>query len=594
MAELLRIFKGHSDLVLSVAFSSDGKYILSGSDDKTLKLWDIETGREIRTFKGHLNYVRAVAFDPDGKYAISGSFDDTVRLWNVSTGREIRTFRGHSRWVTSVTFSPDGKFIISGSLDNTARLWDVESGLEIAQLIGFANGEWITITPEGYYNSSLKGHKSLNIRRGNKVYGINQFYDVFYRPDIVAHKLMGQDISELITVSIDEAIKNPPPIVEFISVPKNTASPKVKLKYRVKSTGGGIGEVRVFHNGKLIKSDGYYRSAKKTWLEKITLAQLNSRAIYNQLRSIAVIGKPFSILSKNKGQIFEGNIEIETVPNENTVSIAAFNAENTVQSALETATFQSTVKARDPHLYILTVGIDRYTDTQMNLKYAAKDAKDMATKLFVQAATLFKVWNIHHEIMLDQDVKKSKVMSKVNELAEKIKIGDSFILFFAGHGVLVRDQYYLITHDYNGKLGDYCMINSNEIVEMSKRIKALSQLFIFDTCYAGGVDYIISSLYDARMSVLAKKMGLHIYAAANSVQEALDGFNGNGLFSHVLLTALNNNKTADENEDKNVSVVELGKYSKIKTIELAKKIGHSQTPLIINFGKDNLVYRLRQ
>lgn len=137
------------------------------------------------------------------------------------------------------------------------------------------------------------------------------------------------------------------------------------------------------------------------------------------------------------------------------------------------------------------------------------------------------------------------------------------------------------------------MISSNEIVEMSKKIKSLSQLFIFDTCHAGGMDAIVSGLYDARMAVLAKKMGLHIYASASSVEEAMDGYQGNGLFSHTLLEGLNNNRQADRNKDGKVSLVELGDYAKAKTVDISKGLGHVQTPFIINFGKDSSLYGLK-
>ena len=167
------------------------------------------------------------------------------------------------------------------------------------------------------------------------------------------------------------------------------------------------------------------------------------------------------------------------------------------------------------------------------------------------------------------------------------------MLFIAGHGVLLQNQYYILTSDYDGAINQSAMISSNEIVEMSKKIKSLSQLFIFDTCHAGGVDTIISGLYDARMSVLAKKMGLHIYASANSLQQALDGYQGNGLFTYTLLDGLNNKIEADKNKDNAISLIELGDYSKQTTTEISKKLGHAQTPLIINFGKDNAVYNLR-
>jgi uncharacterized caspase-like protein len=174
-----------------------------------------------------------------------------------------------------------------------------------------------------------------------------------------------------------------------------------------------------------------------------------------------------------------------------------------------------------------------------------------------------------------------------------IKPQVSFILFVAGHGVLLQNQYYMLTHDFDGRVSDDSMISSNEIVEMSKKIKSLSQLFIFDTCHAGGVDTIVSGLYDARMSVLAKKMGLHIYASASDKQSAMDGYKGNGLFTYTLLDGLSNKKEADKNNDSMISLVELGGYAKQTTAEISKRIGHAQTPLIINFGKDSPIYHLK-
>nr|VFK54837.1 MAG: WD40 repeat [Candidatus Kentron sp. TUN]VFK59935.1 MAG: WD40 repeat [Candidatus Kentron sp. TUN] len=134
--EMIRTFKGHSEVIWSVTFSPDGRRLLSGSRDKTLKLWDVASGREIRTFKGHSAGVLSVAFSPDGRRALSGSYDETLKLWDVASGRELRTFKGHSNTVHSVAFSPDGQSILSGSDDKTLKLWDVASGKAIRTFEG--------------------------------------------------------------------------------------------------------------------------------------------------------------------------------------------------------------------------------------------------------------------------------------------------------------------------------------------------------------------------------------------------------------------------------------------------------------------------
>jgi hypothetical protein len=117
--------QGHEGSVRSAAFSPDGKMIVSGSYDKTVRLWDIEGNPIGQPFLGHEDYINSVAFSPDGKLIVSGSNDKTVRLWDIEGNSIGQPFRGHESSVFSVVFSPDGKLIVSGSDDKTVRLWDI-------------------------------------------------------------------------------------------------------------------------------------------------------------------------------------------------------------------------------------------------------------------------------------------------------------------------------------------------------------------------------------------------------------------------------------------------------------------------------------
>jgi WD40 repeat protein len=114
--------------VLSVAFSPDGRQVLSGSSDGTMRLWSVSRGKELRRFGGQMGLVQSVAFSPDGRFVLSGEYtlpgENTImRLWEVESGLEMARFTGHKKLIWSVAFSPNGRFGLSGSADQTLRLW---------------------------------------------------------------------------------------------------------------------------------------------------------------------------------------------------------------------------------------------------------------------------------------------------------------------------------------------------------------------------------------------------------------------------------------------------------------------------------------
>jgi WD40 repeat protein len=124
---MLQIFKDHGGKIGSVSFSPDGKRVLTGSSDRTARLWDLN-GKIVHIFKGHKDEILSVAFSPDGKTILTGSADSTARLWDPS-GKTLKIFKGHTGSVTKVAFSPDGNTILTGSYDQTARLWDLHGNL---------------------------------------------------------------------------------------------------------------------------------------------------------------------------------------------------------------------------------------------------------------------------------------------------------------------------------------------------------------------------------------------------------------------------------------------------------------------------------
>jgi len=146
-------FKGHEKVILSLAFSPNGKLLASGSEDQTINIWDVKSGKVLQTLKEHKGPVQTLAFSPDGKTLASGSVDQTLILWDVKTGKMLDSpLTEHTDTIWSIAFSPDGKLLASGSRDKTLIFWDVAKRKPLGKPLpqaGFLRS--VTFSPDGKY-----------------------------------------------------------------------------------------------------------------------------------------------------------------------------------------------------------------------------------------------------------------------------------------------------------------------------------------------------------------------------------------------------------------------------------------------------------
>jgi COMPASS component SWD3 len=169
---LVNTLTGHSESINSLAISPDGQLLVSGSEDTTIKLWDIERGECLATLERHEAGVKSVAISPDGQLLVSGSADNTIKLWQLCDRTSdpicpdpIYTLTGHTDWVKCLAISPDGQILASGSQDKTIKLWDLETG----ELKSTLAGHWgevnsIAMTPDGQTLISGGGSRDETIQ----------------------------------------------------------------------------------------------------------------------------------------------------------------------------------------------------------------------------------------------------------------------------------------------------------------------------------------------------------------------------------------------------------------------------------------------
>jgi WD40 repeat protein len=175
----LIIYHGHTAGVQAVAWSPDGNRIVSGSNDKTVQVWDALTGTQVALYRGHTNFVNTVAWSPDGKTIVSGSADGTVRVWDVATSKQMYVYRGHQASVNSVMWSPDSQRIASGASDKTVQILDATSGNRLYTYRGHTDVvSSVSWSPDGKHIASGSWDKTVQVwdsLTGNVLYTYNGY-----------------------------------------------------------------------------------------------------------------------------------------------------------------------------------------------------------------------------------------------------------------------------------------------------------------------------------------------------------------------------------------------------------------------------------
>ena len=549
--------------VRAVALSSNGRLAASGGDDGVLTLWDTSTGAVRRELEFVDSGYWSLAFSPDSSTILTGRRDGLAQLIDVATGQETCRLMGHTGQVGSAVFSPDGRFVATTSLDGTSRIWDVAQCRELASLVIFSDNTWAVLDRDGRFDASNGGDvHGLHWVAGSEPISLSQLKSRFYDPGLLS-KLTGNSTEPLLEVSRSGAVELFPE-VRVADDPVGAST----LKLQVTDRGGGIGKVRVRVNGKEIIADA--RGSKP-----------NPGAATAELA-----------------------VDLEDAPivagRSNTVEIVAWNADGYLSSrGLRLVwTPPGNEVTRHPEVFAIVGGISDYASPALRLRFAAKDARDMATAVALGAKKLFGAEKVHLTLLSTSEHGGAIPPTKANfakafAVARKAKPGDILIVYLAGHGVALSgeaDSYaYLTAEARTLELTDPAVrvqtaITSEELTEWTKRIPALKQVMVLDTCAAGAAaaklveKRAISGSQVRAIERLKDRTGFHVLmgSAADAVSYEATQY-GQGILTYALLQGM---KGAALRESEFVDVSQLFQYAADQVPQLARNVGGIQKPLI--------------
>ena len=562
----LRTLVGHSKWVTSVSFAPGGKLLASASDDRTIKLWDTASGREVRTLGGFSDRVSSVTFSPDGRTVAAGAHDGVVKLWEVATGNEIRTLEGHADLVASVAFSPDGQRLVTASWSSTVRIWNVASGKEKVSFVAFTDGSSLAITPEGYYDaSSEKAEENLNVRVGSRVFAIASYRDKFYRPDLLKLSLAGTSLSELGFANIGSV--KVAPIAEFVDLPPSISQPKLTVTLRITDSGGGIGQVRLFLNGTAVVQDSASAPSASLRGGPVT-------------RTYAV-------------QLADGP---------NVLQAEAYNAENSMHSSSATAAIAANLPpATRANLHAVVVGIQEFKNANYNLAYPVKDARLFAETLSKYSAPLFDKIDVKLLVTTAQTTRDALIQA-LKEMQAIARPDDLFVFYVASHGVADDGEYFLITSNVGSASTEHLKsdaVSKEELTALVANIPATKKLMVIDTCHADALGTALQTGLLTRgldevtaLKILSRAVGTTVLAASTSTQQALEGYEGHGLFTYVVAEGLMGKGDVDQSGF--VSTLGLAHYIDNQVPDLAQRqFNHPQYPTTAISGQEFPLTKVR-
>ncbi|MDR0409957.1 MAG: WD40 repeat domain-containing protein [Spirochaetaceae bacterium] len=560
----------HRGPVNSVAYSRDGRLIISASGDETAKILEADMGKELLTFGGHINGVLSAAFSPDGKRALSGDENYVVKEWDAKTGREIRTLGVFPGDVYTVSYSPEGGRMLAGSGGGIIRLWTAD-GREEAMFSRYADGEWVCVSPAGFYNSSPAGAENIMVRisgeEGERLYNLERFRSSLYR-GVEGWGDPGGGLPYEGFLA-GKSIFSPPELAisgswEWGSIVERSA----QLEFSVSHKNVPIDSVRVLLNGRLIAS--------------------NDNSAFSSSRQLSKSAREIAIDNGARSRVY--NFPVTLNAGGNLIEAYASNRYSESRDSVEFVLADAPSKERRqlPDLWVFSIGVGTYLSPSIpNLARAHFDAGDVMNVFRRQQGKLYRRVN---SVLVSDGASVLPTWKNINarlNYFKQMSPQDTAVFFIAGRGFTGADgEFYFLPRDAVYKEGGD--VDLSKAISQSKLFSMLDlpcqkiillDLYSVDELEGGGglppVDYngLVRSLQRGSAVVISSRGGIE-----NTQVMAKDG---RGVFAHALTRGLGGE--ADLIKDNFIGIDELAKYLSGVIPKLTSSMQHPITSVPNSF-----------
>ncbi len=514
----------HSRFARAVLFSPDGKYLFSAGAGGRILVWDLATYALFRDIELENGYAHGLALDRAGDQLLVSKMNGLLEIWDWKRRLPRKKLSGASYGTMSAVFSPDDTRIYSAHTSGAVKVWNTEDASLLLDMVGFSDGQWLSFTPDGYYDCSSYGDRYVRWRRGEELFPLERYSELYHRPSIVEDVLRGG--------------YKPSGAVETIVDPPSAAllAPR-------------DGQLFAFGSEPLeVVVDVVATDLSR--IENVAIL-LNDRQLPpDQLLDWTVL--------EHRDTKMRVRCRVRVLPGRNTIEAVAFNASRVRSDRAHAEITVETDQRVNPSLYVLAVGSDKYAPDYPDLEFAGVDAEALADELARQEGGMYS--RVYARALTGKDVSRENIFHALEEFGA-MKPEDVLVLFFSGHGVRERDkkgrtQYFYLpsgtTRSTVATRGLAWEDFSNEI----KHVKAGRIILLLDACHSGDIGNGASN--EKVASSLAGQIGVVFTSSSGNEYSYEDRSWGHGAFTRALLDGLRG--AADFTADKTVDWSELQLY----------------------------------